>query len=215
MATAPVTSTTPPEFEDSVESRILDAAVVQFEQVGVKKTTIEDIARRAGVDRVTVYRRVGSRDDVVSAVFTREIGLVMAELAAIPDRHDNFSDLIADLLATVIGRWRRHPLVNRILLLEPERVLPRLTTESAPTIALSIATVESIVRTAVAKGLLPDPPDLTARAEIASRIVHSLILAPVGAVTLETDEQIGEFARTYLVPVFSSDAVGRTRQPKK
>ncbi|WP_040697921.1 helix-turn-helix domain-containing protein, partial [Nocardia vinacea] len=55
------------------ETRILDAALVQFSKVGVKKTTIEDVARQAGVDRVTVYRRVGSRDDLVQAVISREV----------------------------------------------------------------------------------------------------------------------------------------------
>ncbi|WUI72242.1 TetR/AcrR family transcriptional regulator [Nocardia sp. NBC_00403] len=47
------TSTNKPEIDDSVESRILDAALIQFTKVGVKKTTIEDIARQADVDRVT------------------------------------------------------------------------------------------------------------------------------------------------------------------
>ena len=72
-----------------LERRILDAALIQFERVGVKKTTIEDVARQAEVDRVTVYRRIGSREDLVRAVVAREIQILLAELADIAPRHDN------------------------------------------------------------------------------------------------------------------------------
>lgn len=201
MAAASVTSTNTPESDDSAESRILDAALVQFEQVGVKKTTIEDIARRAGVDRVTVYRRVGSRDDVVEAVFNREITRVLGDLSAIPDRHDTVEGLVADIFVTIIGRWRTHPLVNKLLVLEPERVLPSLTTDGAPIFTMSILATEQLLRQAIGKGLLPEVDDLLTRAEIACRVVHSLILAPGGPVALDTEDELDAFARQYLVPI--------------
>lgn len=203
MTSALVTSTDAPETDDSVRARILDAALVQFEKVGVKKTTIEDIARQAGVDRVTVYRRVGSRDDVVAAVYDREVARVLAELAAIPARHDNVADLVADIFVTVITLWRSHPLVTRMLALEPERVLPRLTTDGASTFATSIAVTEAVFRQAIRDGLLPETPDIQARAEIVCRIVHSLVLTRAGLVPLESDEELSAFARTYLMPIIN------------
>ncbi|GGN68248.1 TetR family transcriptional regulator [Nocardia rhizosphaerihabitans] len=203
MTAPPVTSTNTPETDDSAAARILDAALIQFEQVGVKKTTIEDIARQAGVDRATVYRRVGSRDDVVTAVFAREIARVLTDLQSLPSKHDNLDDLVADILVTVVGRWRAHPLVQRLLVLEPDRVMPHLTTDSAPTIATSILTTESMLREAIAAGMLAEPPDLLARAEVLCRIVHSMILAPSGLLPLHTDEELDAFARAYLVPVIT------------
>ncbi len=204
MTSALVTSEDAPEANDNVADRILDAALMQFENVGVKKTTIEDIARQAGVDRVTIYRRVGSRDDLVAAVYDREVGRVLLELAAIPARHDNLADLVVDIFVTVITRWRTHPLVNRMLALEPERVLPRLTIDGESTFAMSIAATESVFRQAVADGLLPDAPDLRARVEIVCRIVHSLILTRAGVVELESDDELSAFARSYLVPILSA-----------
>ncbi len=203
MTSALVTSTDAPETDDSVRARILDAALVQFEKVGVKKTTIEDIARQAGVDRVTVYRRVGSRDDVVAAVYDREVARVLAELAVIPARHDNLADLVADIFVTVITRWRNHPLVTRMLTLEPERVLPRLTTDGAPTFTMAIAVTEAVFAQAIRDGLLPETPDIQARAEIVCRIVHSSILTRTGLIPLESDEELSAFARTYLVPIIN------------
>ncbi|WP_345498372.1 TetR/AcrR family transcriptional regulator [Nocardia callitridis] len=185
----------------SLESRILDAALDQFGLVGIKKTTIEDIARRAGVDRVTVYRRVGSRDDVVKMVTTREVGRALAALQDIPDRHDDLADLVTDILRTVYTLWRTHPLVTRMLDVEPDRVLPQLTTEGAPVFAMCVFTATEVLRRAVDKDLLPDSPDLPARVEIMCRVVHSLILQPHGAIPSETDAELDTFARTYLVPI--------------
>ncbi|MCE5288005.1 MAG: TetR/AcrR family transcriptional regulator [Nocardiaceae bacterium] len=186
---------------DTVESRILDAALVQFEKVGFKKTTIEDIARQAGVDRVTVYRRIGSRDDVVQSVVGREVAAILAELDDLAVRHDNFPDLVADGFVTVITKWRNHALVQRMLVIEPERLVTRLTTEGEMTFTMSVAATAASFARAVAAGLLPESPDLSIRAEIVCRIVHSMILAPYGQLQDATEEQLDAFARKFLVPI--------------
>jgi hypothetical protein len=48
---------------------------------------------------------------------------------------------------------------------------------------------------------LPEIADLTTRVEIASRVVHSLILQPVSALGLESEERLTEFARVYIAPL--------------
>ncbi|NEW38137.1 TetR/AcrR family transcriptional regulator [Nocardia cyriacigeorgica] len=186
---------------DSIESRILDAALVQFAQLGFKKTTIEDIARKAGVDRVTVYRRIGSRDDVVRAVTLREVNAVLTELDEVADRNDTLDDLVADIFVTIVTRWREHPLVQRMLTLEPDRVLPQLTTEGGPAFIVSTAAGTAAIRKVIERGMLPEPTDLDTRVEVACRFVHSLLLQPAGTIPLDTDEQLAEFARRYLVPI--------------
>lgn len=50
---------------------ILDAAEDCFAMVGVRRTTIDDVATAAGVTRVTVYRRIGNRDCLVLQVLIR------------------------------------------------------------------------------------------------------------------------------------------------
>lgn len=199
----PTTSSNARETADSIEARILDAALVQFEKVGIKKTTIEDIARQAGVDRVTVYRRVGSRDDVVQIVTTREVGRVLTELAEISEQHNTLEDLVADIFVTVVTRWRTHALVKRMLALEPERLLPQLTTEGGSAFAMSVAATTAALQQAVAKGLLPNSPDLLTRAEIGCRFVHSLLLQPDGSIPLQSAKELDAFARKYLVPIIS------------
>ncbi|MFF2083638.1 TetR/AcrR family transcriptional regulator [Nocardia sp. NPDC058176] len=202
MLSTAATSGNPPTA-DSVEERIIDAALVQFERVGVRKTTIEDIARAADVDRATVYRRIGSRDDVVNAAFEREVRRLLADLSEIPARHDTFDAIVADVFTTVIIRWRTHPLVERLLTLEADRILPQLTVDGASFFLLSVTASTEVLRKALADNRFPDIPDLAARMEVACRVVHSLILQPVGTIDTSDERALAEFARTYVVPILT------------
>ncbi|MFC8384497.1 TetR/AcrR family transcriptional regulator [Nocardia sp. NPDC057272] len=186
---------------DSVEERILDAALVQFERVGVRKTTIEDIAKAADVDRATVYRRIGSRDDVVRAAFEREVRRLLVDLGEIPARHDTFDDIVVDVFTTVITRWRAHPLVERLLTLEADRLLPQLTVDGASFFLLSVAASTEILRKVLEDSRFPGIPDLSARVEVVCRVVHSLILQPVGTIDTGSEQALAAFARTYVVPI--------------
>ncbi|MEU1981272.1 helix-turn-helix domain-containing protein [Nocardia sp. NPDC019395] len=193
-------------FPDEIEERILDAARLQFERLGVKKTTIGDIARQAAVDRGTIYRRIGSRDDLVRAVTAREVRNLLDELEAIPARHEKIDAVIVDLFVTVITRWREHRLVNRVLAVEPGRLLPQLTIEGGAFFTMAITATTTLLGRAFRERRLPDIPDLGIRVEVAARVVHSLILQPVGAVGLETEDRLAEFAYSHIAPLITGRA---------
>ncbi|MFI5497940.1 TetR/AcrR family transcriptional regulator [Nocardia asteroides] len=188
---------------DSVEERILDAALIQFQQVGVRKTTVEDIARAADVDRATVYRRIGSRDDVVRAAFEREVRRLLEDLREIPARHDRFDDIVVEVFSTVITRWRAHPLVERLLTLEADRLLPQLTVDGASFFLLSVAASTEIIGKVLEDNRFPEIPDLAARVEVVCRVVHSLILQPVGTVDTGSPDALAAYARAYIVPILT------------
>ena len=61
----------------SQDSALLDAAVEQFVLTGVRRTSADDIARRAGVNRATLYRRLGTKDQIVSQAILQETGRVL------------------------------------------------------------------------------------------------------------------------------------------
>lgn len=68
---------------------ILDAAEDCFALVGVRRTTVDDIATAAGISRVTVYRRIGNRDELVLQVLVRiterHLARLLPRLLAQPD----------------------------------------------------------------------------------------------------------------------------------
>lgn len=57
-----------PDDHDEMPTRVLDGAYEQFRRIGIRRSATEDVARRAGVSRITVYRRFDLDDDQVRAV---------------------------------------------------------------------------------------------------------------------------------------------------
>ena len=60
-----------PERDDP-NAAILDAAYELFCRQGIQRTTMDDVARRARLSRITVYRRMVSKEALVEAVLLRD-----------------------------------------------------------------------------------------------------------------------------------------------
>ncbi|PWV52738.1 MULTISPECIES: TetR/AcrR family transcriptional regulator [Nocardiopsis] len=110
----------------NVEDDILDAARACVEAFGVRRTTLTDVARRAGVSRPTVYRRWPDVTALVADLLTRELRriLVAEEVGArVTDRTGGTESIRAQLVrhaARVARAMLAHPLVTRIVDTEPE-----------------------------------------------------------------------------------------------
>ncbi|HVU67637.1 MAG TPA: helix-turn-helix domain-containing protein [Ktedonobacteraceae bacterium] len=63
------------------EKRILDAAIELLQKWGYRKTTLEDIAREAGVAKGTIYLYWPTREKLFMAIIEREQGKLMQEIA--------------------------------------------------------------------------------------------------------------------------------------
>src|SRR5688500_19631123 len=60
-----------PADPDYAREHFLTAAEACFDRYGVSKTTMDDIAKMAGVSRPTVYRHFDDRDTLILAVVMR------------------------------------------------------------------------------------------------------------------------------------------------
>lgn len=60
----------PPRKAEGAD-RILKAATMLFEQQGYRATTLDDIARAAGMAKPTVYQHVGSKAEMLETIFAR------------------------------------------------------------------------------------------------------------------------------------------------
>ena len=56
------------------EQRILDAAANLIAHYGYDKTTVDEIAREAGVSKGAIYLHFKSKEDLFEALLLREIG---------------------------------------------------------------------------------------------------------------------------------------------
>ncbi|HRC77763.1 MAG TPA: helix-turn-helix domain-containing protein, partial [Kouleothrix sp.] len=62
--------------------RILDAAAALILRWGYNKTTIDDIARQAGVAKGTIYLHWNTREELFGALMLREKAALAADLRA-------------------------------------------------------------------------------------------------------------------------------------
>uniref|UniRef100_UPI0024555EF2 TetR/AcrR family transcriptional regulator n=1 Tax=Nocardia abscessus TaxID=120957 RepID=UPI0024555EF2 len=63
----------------AIDLAILDAARACVQEFGVRRTTLTEVARRAGVSRPTVYRRWPDTGALVAELLVRELRGIVAE----------------------------------------------------------------------------------------------------------------------------------------
>jgi AcrR family transcriptional regulator len=103
---------------------VLAAARAAVLDVGLRRTTLAEVARRAGVSRMTVYRQYGDLGALVSALLTAELlGLIdvaREQVATLPSARER----LVGAAVLVVERLAGHPLWCRVLDLDPELLLP-------------------------------------------------------------------------------------------
>lgn len=108
---------------DATTDAILDAARACVLDFGFRRTTLSDVARRAGISRVTVYRRYPDLDAVVRDLMTREFGSLMEEVEASVDGATS-RERVAARTTESVRALRVHPLLRKVMEAEPELMLP-------------------------------------------------------------------------------------------
>ena len=98
---------------------LLDAARESILAVGWKRSTLTDVARRAGVSRMTIYRRWPDMQTLMADLMTREWGGLLGETTEPGAETDPVSTISATVAATVGAlrkaasvRWASQPSVS-------------------------------------------------------------------------------------------------------
>ena len=103
----------------------LDAARACILDVGWRRTTLTEVARRAGVSRMTIYRSWADMPTLLGDLMTREWTGLVATTVGTSTAEDPLTRLVDDVVAT-IRALRENELFVRIVELDPELVLPYL-----------------------------------------------------------------------------------------
>jgi AcrR family transcriptional regulator len=114
------------------QSAYLDAARACILDVGWRRTTLTEVARRAGVSRMTIYRAWPDMAAVLGDLMTREWGEVVTQAvaeadAAVGEGSPAADRIVAEVVATTRA-LRDNELFLRIVELDPELLLPYLLT---------------------------------------------------------------------------------------
>lgn len=103
---------------------ILVAAAKAFQSLGFKKTSIDQIARAAGVAKGTIYLACQSKEDLFYQVLHREIRSWAAEVSKILDPRVPADELLMMASAKGAEYLDTHPLVRALLFGEFHTMLP-------------------------------------------------------------------------------------------
>ena len=103
----------------------LDAARACILDVGWRRTTLTEVARRAGVSRMTIYRTWSDMPQLLGDLMTREWGAVVADAASGPEGVGSVERIVGTAVRAVRS-LRENELFVRIVELDPELLLPYL-----------------------------------------------------------------------------------------
>ncbi|MFY9264381.1 MAG: TetR/AcrR family transcriptional regulator [Solirubrobacterales bacterium] len=185
---------------DQTTDRILESALGQFEDFGLRRATIEDVARRASVSRITIYRRFPRKELLIEAVILRELRSFLAQLDAAVARYENTDDRLVEGFVFTLNFLRGHTLLNRLLKTEPESLVPYLTVEAGPILAAAREFLTARIGEEVCAER-PPPLSLEVAGELLARLVLSFLLTPDSVARLETTDDARQFALRHLAPL--------------
>ncbi len=164
---------------------ILDAAETCFARHGVRRTAIEDIAAEAGVSRITVYRQIGSRDEIVLRtllrVTERFLERIRPRLLACPD----LPAALTELVMSTVRAARRDDVLLLYASEEQGATGRAIPGAAAPLFALFGETVALLA--SQLPGDLRDDTSTGEAGEWVLRIVVSLLTLPAPRTPTGTD----------------------------
>lgn len=183
--------------------RLLQATFACVARYGIAKTTVEDVAREAGVSRATVYRHFpGGKDQLVGDTIRWEATRFFAELALAIEHSPDFERTLEDAIVFARGALAQHAVFQKVLQTEPDLLLPQLSVDDTrirAMVALFLRTHLEPEADRLAAGLTVERA-----ADHVSRLLLSFFSAE-GSWDLTDREQVKRLVETQLLAgVFGS-----------
>lgn len=186
---------------DEPHANVLDAAFELFCRQGIQRTTMDDVARRAGLSRITVYRRVSSKEALVELVMLREFRRYFDQFLLDVGAADTVADRVVAGFVGSLRAIRRNPLIEGVMTNDPDLLVPSVLGEGGTTMRVVSRFLAGQLRREQRAGTVAEDVDVTLVAELMVRISSSFLLTPSEHVDLDDDSQVADVARRYLVPM--------------
>ncbi|MEV0679795.1 TetR/AcrR family transcriptional regulator [Actinosynnema sp. NPDC050436] len=176
------------------DDALLDAARDCVVEVGVRRTTLTDIAKRAGVSRMTLYRRFPDVRTLVRALMTREFGTLLRRVEEPDATRATARGRLVGRAVAGIRLLAADPLMRRVLDLDAELMLPYLVQRLGSTQRLVEAFLLDQVEAGHADGSIR-PGDAVAQARLVLLTTQSMVLSIRPATTdLDFEVLLAELA---------------------
>jgi len=176
---------------------ILDAARRVFEQYGVRRANVDDVARAARVSRSTLYRRYPTKDALLEAVLLKQYDEFLTELdqvaADLPP-----GQAVVECFVRGLALTREIPLLARLTESEPEVIIG---VGSGSHAALILVATERVAGTLRRSGATMPDEDLREVAELLLRVAYSYLLNTAGSLDVSDADAVRRYAARRLAPM--------------
>lgn len=189
------------------DEAILDAARHLVLTQGLERTTLTDVARVAGLSRMTVYRRWPGLPEVLGAMMQREWNRVLSiDVEALSTRMEAAPVarvFLVDEIAGAATKLRGSELLQRIIAAEPHLLTPYLLERAGSMHRLA----REVIANAIAHGqregsVRAGAPDLLATAVVLTvqSWIVSLHAGGAGQPSTDLDRELRLLLDRYLAP---------------
>jgi AcrR family transcriptional regulator len=192
--------------DDETSARILDAAYEVFCRIGIQRSTMEDVARRAGVSRITVYRRFATKSALIDQVVRREIRRYFDQFLLDIEQAETAADRVVLGFVSSLRAIRRNPLIGGLMAADPNALVPTTIGDGGRTLATVREFVAGQLRREQDAGNVSGAVNVDIVAELMVRVCSSFLVIPSHIVDLDDDEQLADVARQFLVPMLAPPA---------
>ena len=181
------------EAADRTSQRILNAALTEAAGVGLQRITVEDVVRRAGVSRMTAYRRYPRRDDLVEALVRRETQRFLGAVADAIERVEDPEEGVAEAFIAAVSFAREHPILRRAGQNDPAPIA-----DSVELLTMGSAFIANYIH-----GEGQGAPSQRVRwvADVFARLFFTYISMPPGDPDFGDDAELRRFAHEVLTPM--------------
>jgi AcrR family transcriptional regulator len=143
--------TSPTPVSEAGEESILTAARAVIAEQGPNRVTIAAVARKAGLSRMTVYRRFESWDAILSALLGRELAYLLADAEAQSAPAGSTRERAVHAAVLLTDAVGHNELFRQVTQKEPQWILPLLTTRFGQTQRAAANYLEQLLRLGMAQ----------------------------------------------------------------
>lgn len=177
------------------DAHVYRAALRVLSREGTRHVTVEKIAAEAGSSRMTLFRKFGSKDEILSAAIAWQLAALFTQTAEVvastPDVPTRIEEVFVLCCRAGRGLLPRADAQERAALFADERL---------DTVGHGIRFVRAMIASEQEAGTMPaDATDV--RADALVRLTTACFAVSPAPFDLEDDEAARAYARTALVPL--------------
>ncbi|MGH9014605.1 MAG: TetR/AcrR family transcriptional regulator [Acidimicrobiia bacterium] len=179
--------------------RVLAGAYACVARFGMGKTTIDDVAKESGVSRASIYRLFpGGKDQLLRETVGWEMNRFFVRLGEEVYDAPDFASLLEGGLVFAHRALKAHDVLQKVLVTEPERLLPLLTVEQHRVLRFITAFLLPYLEREREAGRLRPGVDLEQAADYVARMLLSLIGSP-GQWDMDDPAEVRQLVRAQLL----------------